>query len=54
MGLVLFSDFPDLPTLTGAVLVIGSGIYTLYRERVTGRAKVASGSTNAEMFPDGL
>lgn len=54
MGLVLFSDFPELPTLIGAVLVIGSGIYTLYRERVTGRAKVASASTNAEMFPDGL
>lgn len=54
MGFLVFSDIPDLLMIAGAALVIGSGLYTLYRERVTGRAKVASSSTNAEMFPDGL
>jgi drug/metabolite transporter (DMT)-like permease len=54
MGFLVFSDVPDLLVLVGSALVVGSGIYTIYRERVTGRAKTASASTNPEMIPDGM
>jgi drug/metabolite transporter (DMT)-like permease len=33
-GLVLFGAVPDPMTLAGAVLVIGSGLYIMHRERV--------------------
>jgi drug/metabolite transporter (DMT)-like permease len=33
LGLMLFGERPDAQTLFGASLVIGSGLYTLYRER---------------------
>lgn len=54
MGVLVFSDIPDLPTLAGASLVVGSGLYTLYRERVVGRRKVVAESTRAEVMPDGV
>lgn len=54
MGFLVFSDVPDLPMLVGSALVIASGIYTLYRERVVGRAKVAAESTGPDMIPDGV
>jgi len=34
LGFVVFGDFPDVATLAGAGIVVGTGIYTLYRERV--------------------
>lgn len=54
MGVLVFSDVPDLPTLAGASMVVGSGLYTLYRERVVGRRKVVAESTRAEVMPDGI
>ena len=33
LGFMLFGERPDAQTLFGASLVIGSGLYTLYRER---------------------
>jgi drug/metabolite transporter (DMT)-like permease len=33
LGFMLFAERPDGQTLFGATLVIGSGLYTLYRER---------------------
>ena len=33
-GYLVFGDLPGLSTLAGAVIVIGSGLYLLYRERV--------------------
>lgn len=33
LGAIVFGERPDLPTLAGAALVIGSGLYTLARER---------------------
>lgn len=33
LGAIVFGERPDLPTLIGAGLVIGSGLYTLARER---------------------
>jgi drug/metabolite transporter (DMT)-like permease len=34
LGFVVFGDLPDRWTLVGAAVVIGSGLYLLYRERV--------------------
>lgn len=34
LGLVIFGDKPDRWTLLGATIVIGSGLYLLYREKV--------------------
>jgi drug/metabolite transporter (DMT)-like permease len=39
VGFVVFGDFPDTPTIIGAAIVVASGLYTFYRERVrTGRS----------------
>ncbi len=32
-GFLLFGEWPDLWTLVGAGLIIGSGLYILHRER---------------------
>ncbi|GGD86758.1 membrane protein [Aureimonas endophytica] len=37
MGLLVFGDIPDPTTLLGAAIVVGSGGYSIYRERVRGR-----------------
>lgn len=37
LGFVVFGDLPDAWTLAGAALVIGSGVYAFYRERVLAR-----------------
>lgn len=34
MGFIVFGQFPDAPTLTGAAIVIASGIYVWWRESV--------------------
>jgi drug/metabolite transporter (DMT)-like permease len=54
LGMVVFREFPDLPMIAGAIIVVGSGLYTLYRERVAGRGRPAADSTGAAMAPDGL
>ena len=38
-GFVIFGDFPDLWTWIGASIIIGSGLYTLWREYRAGRAR---------------
>lgn len=53
-GLLVFGDVPDLPMLVGAAIVVTSGIYTLYRERVVGRAKPAAESTGSAIAADGV
>jgi drug/metabolite transporter (DMT)-like permease len=37
LGFLLFGDLPDRWTLVGAAVVIASGLYLLYVERVRGR-----------------
>ncbi len=37
LGFMLFGDVPDTPVLIGAAIVIGSGLYSFYRERRRGR-----------------
>ena len=38
-GYAVFGEVPDLWTIAGSVVIIGSGIYLIHRERVT-RAEV--------------
>ena len=54
MGFVVFGDVPDMAMIAGATIIVGSGLYTLYRERVVGRARPAAESTGPAMGPDGL
>ena len=37
-GVIVFAERPDVITLSGAVLIIGSGLYTFARERARSRA----------------
>ncbi len=39
LGFLFFGDLPDIPMIVGSVIVIGSGLYTLYRERIVSRMK---------------
>jgi drug/metabolite transporter (DMT)-like permease len=36
-GFLIFGDLPDVWTIFGGTIIIGSGIYILHRERVRGR-----------------
>lgn len=38
VGIVVFAESPDLPTLAGAALIIGSGLYAFARERLRKRS----------------
>jgi drug/metabolite transporter (DMT)-like permease len=42
LGMVVFGEYPDIFMITGGSIVIGSGLYTLYRERIRSTAKPAS------------
>ncbi|MGN6305979.1 MAG: DMT family transporter [Mesorhizobium sp.] len=54
LSVMVFGDFPDSAMILGAFIIVGSGVYTLYRERVTGRGKAASESTGPNLAPDGI
>lgn len=40
IGYIFFQERPDAITLTGAAIIIGSGLYALYRERVRATARL--------------
>ena len=54
LGYLIFGELPDLAMIAGATIVIGSGLYALYRERKVGGSRPAAESTPAVMAPDGL
>lgn len=54
LGFVVFGDIPDLPMIVGSAIIVGSGLYMLYRERVVGRSKAAAESVGPGMAPEGL
>lgn len=54
LGFVIFRDIPDTAMIVGASIVIGSGLYTLYRERFVGTRRPAAESTSPAMAPDGM
>ncbi len=41
LGLVLFGDFPDVTKWTGIAIIVGSGLYIIWRERRNSDKKVA-------------
>lgn len=41
-GYVVFGDRPDTIMLTGAAIIVSSGLYAFYRERVCARPVAAS------------
>lgn len=53
-GVLVFGDVPDGFMLLGAAIIVGSGLYTLYRERYAGGRKPAAESTTPAMGADGL
>lgn len=54
LGFVLFGDVPDTVMIVGSIIVVGSGLYTLYRERKVGPHRPAAESTGPGMAPDGV
>jgi drug/metabolite transporter (DMT)-like permease len=42
LGFLVFRDLPDMVSVIGIVLIIGSGIYTMHREQVRRRLAAAS------------
>jgi drug/metabolite transporter (DMT)-like permease len=54
LGFLVFGDIPDGPMMLGAAIIVGSGLYTLYRERIAGRGRPAAASASPAMAPDGL
>lgn len=51
LGYLVFGDKPDAPMVTGASIIVGSGLYAFYRERVRERPVAA---TTTGIPPDGL
>jgi S-adenosylmethionine uptake transporter len=41
LGILVFGEFPDSLTLLGGAVVVATGLFTLYRERVRGRRTAA-------------
>ena len=39
LGFVVFGDWPDAVTALGAALIVGTGLFTFYRERINARAR---------------
>ena len=54
LGFVVFGDIPDLAMIAGSGIIVASGLYMLYRERVVGRTRIAAESTGPTMAPDGI
>jgi drug/metabolite transporter (DMT)-like permease len=54
LGFLVFDDVPDAVMFIGAAIVVGSGLYTLYREQLVGRRKIVAETTDVSMAPDGL
>lgn len=54
LSIVIFGDFPDSAMIMGSAIIVASGLYTLYRERVVGRWRPVTESSGPDMRPDGI
>jgi drug/metabolite transporter (DMT)-like permease len=54
LGFMIFGDVPDSAMIAGAAIIVASGLYALYRERIVGRRKLAAQVTRAIMSPEGV
>ena len=44
LGFLVFGNVPDLYMLVGGAVIAGSGLYTLYRERLVSKKRMAAES----------
>ena len=51
LGLLMFAELPDMPTLAGTAIIIVTGLYSLHRERSVSRSDPESAS-RAPRDPD--
>jgi drug/metabolite transporter (DMT)-like permease len=54
LGYLIFGDIPDIAMIVVAIIIVSSGLYTLYREQVAGKTAPAAQSTSPAMAPDGI
>lgn len=54
LGFAVFGDVPDAGMIVGSVIIVGSGLYTLYREQAAGKRRIAAESTTPSLAPEGL
>jgi drug/metabolite transporter (DMT)-like permease len=54
LGYLIFNDVPDLPMIVGSAVIVASGLYMLYRERVVAKRLPIANSTSPGMAPEGL
>lgn len=54
LSIMIFGDFPDSAMIMGSAIIVASGLYTLYRERVVGRWRPVTESSGPDMPPDGI
>jgi len=54
LSIVIFNQYPDLPMIVGATIIVGSGIYAFWRERRVNKTKPAASTTGPNMAPDGI
>jgi drug/metabolite transporter (DMT)-like permease len=54
VGMIVFGEVPDLLMAIGSAIVVASGLYSLYRERVVGRSRPIAESTGPNTAADGL
>lgn len=54
LGIIIFSELPDMTMILGATIIVASGLYTLYRERTVGPYDTAARSAGPSMGPDGI
>jgi len=52
LGFILFGDIPDLPMIVGSAMIVASGLYMLYRERVVGRSRTATRGAEPTLAPE--
>ncbi len=53
LGYILFGEVPDAAMMIGAAMIVISGLYTFYRERVRARTRPAA-SAGGGLPPDGM
>jgi drug/metabolite transporter (DMT)-like permease len=51
LGLVVFGEIPSPLTLVGAVIVVGAGLYTLWREQVVAGRRAAAAASPRPFAP---
>jgi drug/metabolite transporter (DMT)-like permease len=52
IGYLVFGEVPDAMMLIGAFVIVGSGMYALYRERIRDENRPAA--TASSLPPDGM